>query len=288
MNVVVALLFGLGVFLIYDGWTRPTRSAPRLSQRARIEDWLAAGGLGHVRASQFLASCMGLGLAAAALALVVVGSAAVTLIAAAAGVIAPVSYYRSRRHTLRRRRRSDWPDAIELLTGAVRSGDTLPAAVAVVAERGPESLRPVFRSVVSDHRITGDLVGALERMGGTVGDPVADRVVRTLILAHQVGGRDLGRVLRTLAVFLREDVANRREVEARQSWTVVAARVSAAAPWLVLVLVASRPQGARAFDTPAGMVVLLIGAAVTAIGYRLMLRVGRLPEEPRVLIGAGE
>ena len=116
-------------------------------------------------------------------------------------------------------------------------------------------------------------------MGEAVEDPIGDRVVRTLVLAHRVGGRELGRLLRTLSVFLREDVATRREIESRQSWTVVAARVSAAAPWLVLVLVASRPQGARAFDSPAGIAVMLIGAAVTAVGYRLMMRLGHLPEE---------
>jgi tight adherence protein B len=165
----------------------------------------------------------------------------------------------------------------------VRAGDTLPAAIGVVADRGPEPLRPVFAAVFRDHRVSGDLCGALERMGATVGDPVADRVTRTLVLAHRVGGRELGRVLRTLADFLREDLASRREIASRQSWTVVAARVSAAAPWLVLLLVASRPQGARAFDTPTGVVVLVAGACVTVVGYRLMLRIGRLPEEPRVL-----
>jgi tight adherence protein B len=96
----------------------------------------------------------------------------------------------------------------------------------------------------------------------------------------------LGRVLRTLAAFLREDLAVRKEVEARQSWTVVAARVAAAAPWIVLVLVASRPQGRAAFDSVQGMVVLVGGALATVVGYRMMLALGRLPEEPRVLGGA--
>jgi len=91
-------------------------------------------------------------------------------------------------------------------------------------------------------------------------------------------------VLRTLGGFLREDLAVRKEIVARQSWTLVAARVAAAAPWLVLVLVASRPQGAAAYDSVTGLLVLAIGAGATALGYRLMIAVGRLPEEPRVLV----
>lgn len=284
MSVVVAMLLGLGVFLTYDGLTRARPLRLRLSLVARCSSWLASGGLGLVTPLQFFAASALVGISAGAIAVVIVGSVGVASVATMAGSLAPASYYRSRRRGLRSARQRAWPDAIELLAGAVRAGDTLPAAIGVVADRGPESLRTVFRGVMSDHRVTGDLVGALERMGASVADPTADRIVRTLVLAHRVGGRELGRVLRTLSAFLREDLASRREIQSRQSWTVVAARVSACAPWLVLVLVASRPQGAQAFDSPVGVIVLVVGAGVTAFGYRLMMRLGRLPEEPRVLL----
>lgn len=283
MSVVVALTLGLGVFLVFDGLTRASSVRRRRSIADRLEPWLAAGGLGHVRPIQFVLASGCLGLAAGAVTIVLIGSAGVALVAMLAGTVTPTAYFRARRKSLRAQRRRAWPDAIELLAGAVRAGDTLPAAIGVVADRGPEAVRPLFRAVMSDHRVAGDLAAALERMGATVADPIADRVVRTLVLAHRVGGRELGRLLRTLSEFLREDVATRREIESRQSWTVVAARVSAAAPWLVLMLVASRPEGARAFDSTTGVGVLLGGAAVTAVGYRMMIRLGRLPDEPRVL-----
>jgi tight adherence protein B len=273
------------VFLVYDACT--SQHAPVDSGRPgvhdRIAEWLVACG-SAVSPSQFVAACVGTGLGAAAVAILVVGSSAVALIGLVAGAYGPVGYYRSRRRSLRRARQQCWPEAIELLAGAVRAGDTLPAAVAVVAERGPEALRPAFRAAAADHRISGDFVGALERVGATLADPTADRVVATLVIAHRVGGRELGRVLRTLGAFLREDLAVRQEIVARQSWTLVAARVAAAAPWLVLVLVASRPQGARAYDSVSGLVVLLVGAVATVVGYRLMVMLGRLPEEPRVLL----
>ena len=283
MTVLVVLCLGLGVFLVYDGLTRRRLSSTRVSVSARSRSWLAAAGLDGVGPVQFGAASVIAGGLGGAVVLVVIGSIGVALVACLAGCFGPTVYYRNRGRGLRAARWRGWPDAIELLAGAVRSGDTLPAAIGVVADRGPESLRPVFRDVVSDHRVSGDLVAALERMGARVADPTADRIVRTMVLAHRVGGRELGRVLRTLSAFLRDDVAARREIEARQSWTVVAARVSASAPWLVLVLVASRPQGARAFDSPTGVAVLLGGALVTAVGYRMMMRLGRLPDEPRVL-----
>ena len=283
MTVLAVLGLGLGVFLVYDGLTRRRLPSTRVSVSARSRSWLGAAGLDGVGPAQFGMASVITGGIASAVVLIVIGSAGVAFVAGLAGVCGPTVYYRSRRRGLRAARRRGWPDAIELLAGAVRAGDTLPAAIGVVADRGPESLRPVFRDVVADHRVSGDLVAALERMGARVADPTADRIVRTMVLAHRVGGRELGRVLRTLSAFLRDDVAARREIEARQSWTVVAARVSASAPWLVLVLVASRPQGAQAFDSPTGIAVLLGGAVVTAMGYRMMMRLGRLPEEPRVL-----
>lgn len=286
MSAVVVLLLGLGVFLVFDGLTRARTHRDEVPRRTRLADWLGECGAGPVRPGQFIGASVALAGAAGASALALVGSAGIALVAAVAAGTVPTTYYRRRRRLLRNERRHAWPDAVDLLAGAVRAGDTLPAAVAVVADRGPEPLRPVFAAVVRDQRVSGDLVGALERMGATVGDPVADRVTRTLVLAHRVGGRELGRVLRTLADFLREDLATRREIASRQSWTVVAARVAAAAPWIVLLLVASRPQGAHAFDRPTGLVVLGVGAVVTVIGYRLMLRIGRLPVERRVLTGA--
>lgn len=288
MSVVFALVLGLGVFLVYDGCTTPPRPrgsrGPGLSDR--LATWLRAGGLGNVSPTQFVGVCFACGLGAAAIVFLVIGSTTVALLALGAGAYLPVAYYRSRRRTTRRARQQCWPEAIEMLAGAVRAGDTLPAAVSLVSERGPLPLRSAFRAVVADHRVSGDFVGALERLGAALADPTADRVVVTLVVAHRVGGRQLGQVLRTLGAFLRDDLTVRKEIVARQSWTLVAAKVAAAAPWLVLVLVASRPQGARAYDSVAGLFVLIGGAAATIVGYHLMVALGRLPEEPRVLSAA--
>jgi tight adherence protein B len=43
-------------------------------------------------------------------------------------------------------------------------------------------------------------------------------------MAREVGGSDLGRLLRTLSSFLREDARTRAELETRQGWTVKTVR----------------------------------------------------------------
>ena len=65
--------------------------------------------------------------------------------------------------------------------------------------------------------------------------------------------------------------------------TVNAARLAVAAPWIVLALLSTRPESVPEYDTAAGAAVLAAGAVATLVAYRLMVRIGRLPEEGRVL-----
>jgi tight adherence protein B len=102
-------------------------------------------------------------------------------------------------------------------------------------------------------------------------------------MAREVGGTDLGRLLRTLSQFLREDARTRAELETRQGWTVNAARLALAAPWLILLLLSTKPQAVAAYNQPAGAVVLIGGGAVSFLAYRVMIRIARLPTERRVL-----
>jgi len=114
---------------------------------------------------------------------------------------------------------------------------------------------------------------------------VADRIVEALLAARDVGGSDLGRMLRTLSDFVRQDLRFRGEAEARRSWTVRSwtvngARLAIAAPWLVLLLLSTRPEAAVAYQTSAGMFVLVACAGAC------MTRIGRLPDEVRVMLRA--
>jgi tight adherence protein B len=144
-------------------------------------------------------------------------------------------------------------------------------------------VRPAFDAFAQDYRATGRFSDSIDALKARLADPVADRIVEAIRITRDVGGSDVGHVLRTLAEFLREDARARGEIEARQSWTVNAARLAVAAPWVVLALLSSQPTNTTAFNSPAGLMVLAIGGALTVVAYRLMVRIGRLPSEVRVL-----
>nr|WP_240897730.1 hypothetical protein [Kineococcus vitellinus] len=152
-----------------------------------------------------------------------------------------------------------------------------------MAARGPVHLRPAFARFAVGYRSSGAFEPQLAQLQAELADPVFDRLAATLRMTRQVGGSDLGGTLRTLSAYLREDQRARGELLARQSWTVSAARLAVAAPWLVLALLASRPGALAVYDTPRGAAVLVAGALVCAFSYRLMVRLGRLPAARRVL-----
>ena len=176
-----------------------------------------------------------------------------------------------------------WPEAVDTLVSGVRAGMSLPEALGNLGERGPDAVREQFRAFAVDYAATARFAVCLDRLKARFADPVADRIVEALRLAHEVGGSELGVLLRSLSHMLREDLRTRGELEARQSWTVNGARVAVAAPWLVLALLSTRPQAAAAYATSTGALILAVGAVASVLAYRLMLRLGRLPEEERVL-----
>jgi tight adherence protein B len=180
-------------------------------------------------------------------------------------------------------RNAIWPELVDDLASAVRAGLALPEAVAALAEKAPEPLRSHFRFFAEGHRATGSFSSCLDRLADDLADPVADRVVEALRMARDVGGTDLGRLLRTLSAFLREDQRVRAELATRQGWTVNAARLALAAPWVVLLLLSSQSSTVSAYNSAEGVLVLAVGGAVSGLAYLLMRRIARLPEEARVL-----
>lgn len=282
MGALAGLLAGLGVVLI---WSTSMSEAPqwRSERSRRLADLLVQAGAGGTSPTVFVVGSLGLGVVVS---LVFLGVSRAWPIALAFGAIAtsvPFLILSSRARARRTRLREVWPEAVDALVSGVRAGMSLPEAVASLGERGPESVREQFQAFASDYVATARFGECLDRLKDRFADPVADRIVEALRLAHEVGGTELGVLLRSLSHMLREDMRTRGELEARQSWTVNGAKVAVAAPWLVLALLSTRPQAAQAYATTAGAIVLAAGAVASLIAYRLMLLIGRLPEEGRVL-----
>jgi tight adherence protein B len=163
----------------------------------------------------------------------------------------------------------------------VRSGVALPDSVSALAHAGPAPSRAAFAEFEALYRSTGNFGVSIDALKARLADPTADRILETLRMSREVGGTDLTRVLRSLSGYLREEAAIRNEVEARQSWVMNAARLGVAAPWIVLLLLSTRPEAVVAYNTPGGVALIVCGLCVSVVAYRVMLVIGRIPEERR-------
>ncbi|WP_341945075.1 type II secretion system F family protein [Microbacterium sp. LWH11-1.2] len=282
MTVLMGALLAAGVLLSLSPWMWPVHDREMHAVRkGRLARLLEEAGADAVAPRVLIAVMLAAALLVASAVWLVTGIAVLAALAGAAAGAAPVMWLRGRRLRLRRLRRQLWPDVCDLLIAAIRVGLSLPDAVAGLAESSPAMLRPAFVVFARDLRATGRFETSLDRLKTSLADPIGDRIVETLRMARQVGGTELISVLRALSSSVRADAALRGEVEARQSWIRGAAVLGAIAPWVVLGLLVMRPEGASAYGTPEGVIVICVGAAVSVLAFRIMIRIGRLPEPRR-------
>jgi tight adherence protein B len=283
MGALVGLGVGIGLMLVWSAFFVPRATRPPVRTAGRAGELLARAGLGQVSVTGFVVLCLVCGVLTGLVLQAVSRTPPVAVAFGLMGGWLPVAVVSGRARRRQRELAEVWPEAVDNLTSAVRAGMSLPDALAALGTRGPEPLREAFDQFALDYQVTGRFNECLDRLKDRLADPVGDRVVEGLRIAREVGGGELGRLLRNLSSYLRDDARTRSEMEARQSWTVNGARLAVASPWLVLLMMSFQSDVIRRYASPAGVVVLTLGAVACVVAYRLMMRIGRLPVERRIL-----
>ena len=283
MGALVGLGVGVGLLLIWSAFALPRRPRSTTPTSTALGRLLGRAGLADVTPASVLSLCAVLFAVAFALVQAVSRTVPVAVVFAAMAAYLPIAVLRQRAARRLRDFAEVWPEAVDNLASAVRAGLSLPDAVAALGTNGPEALRADFAQFALDYQVTGRFGECLDRLKDRLADPVGDRVIEGLRLAREVGGGDLGRLLRNLSGFLRDDARTRSELESRQAWTVNGARLAVAAPWIVLLLMSFQTTAIRQYASPGGVLVLGIGFGVCVLAYWAMMRIGRLPTEKRIL-----
>lgn len=281
MGVVIGLGAGAGLLLIWSAFVTPPRRQRTPARRTRAR--LDRAGLVGVSTGSFVVLSVGCSLVVFLTVQLISRTPPVALTFAVMAGYLPFAVVSGRARSRERELAEVWPDAVDNLASAVRAGLSLPEALTALGERGPEPLRPAFQAFSREYQASGRFGDCLDRLKDRLADPVGDRVVEGLRVAKEVGGGDLGRLLRSLSGHLRDEARTRAELEARQSWAVNGARMAVAAPWLVLLMMSFQPEVISRYASFAGVVVLTVGASLCVVAYRVMTRIGRLPAPRRVL-----
>lgn len=283
---VLGLALGTGLLMIFSSFMpqQKRNPAPTRSRASRLRRFLDESGHHNLSILTLLIStalCAGV---VFIVIFTVTSAIPVALCFAVFGGLTPWVILRWQLIRRRKRLAEVWPDVVDHLRSAVRSGLSMAEGLIELGRNGPEPIRHAFAEFGSDWRASVPMDTALERLKLRLADPIGDRIVLVLRITRELGGTDLGRLLDTLSGVLRENARTRNELEARQSWTITGAKLAVAAPWIVVLLLSLRPEAAEAYRSGTGMLVLGAGLVVSAICYQLMLRIGALPPEERVLM----
>ncbi|HEY3014100.1 MAG TPA: type II secretion system F family protein [Nocardioides sp.] len=283
MGALVGLGVGIGLMLVWSAFFLPRQPKRTSTSRSRTTELLARAGMSNVSQTSFWVLCGSCGFLALVFIQVVSGTFPVALTFGVIASYLPVAVVKGRARTRQREFAEVWPEAVDNLASAVRAGLSLPEALTGLGVRGPGPLRDAFRQFGLDYQVSGRFSDCLDRLKDRLADPVGDRVVEGLRIAREVGGGDLGRLLRNLSGYLRDDARTRSELEARQAWTVNGARLAVSAPWLVLLMMCFQGEVIERYSSPGGVLLLIVGAGLCFVAYWLMMRIGRLPTEKRIL-----
>lgn len=281
MSLFLGMCLGIGLLLIFNSFT-PAPAQTGRKKPSRIEELLLRAGMDKVTRAGFIYATITSFIIVGLIVLVLSGVGMIALTFAGFGAAAPYTIVKHQANKRSAALREQWPDVVDHIRSAIRAGLSLPEALTQLGVQGPTALRPAFTDFGLDYRATARFDESLNRLAERLADPVADKIVAALRITREVGGTDLGEMLGTLSSFLRDAARTRGELEARQSWTISAARLAVAAPWVILLLLAAQPAAVAAYSSITGVLVLLSGLGISFVCYRVMMRIGKLPEEERV------
>jgi tight adherence protein B len=260
----------------------------KVPRRGRVErqTWLLQAGT-ELSVAQFVAGSLAAGAVAFALVAAITGSPVVAIVPAAALGFLPRAYFGHRRARRLSELQQAWPDGIRHIIGGIQSGMSLNQSIASLATNGPEPLRLAFARFAVVARMVG-VPAALEVVKGQLSDSTSDRVIEVLLLAHERGGRIVTEVLRDLAEATSKDLKTMEEIASDRLEPKINSRAVFALPWFVLVMLCASAGPFREFyKTAAGVVVILIAAAISLLGIWIVERLSRDPMEERVFGSPG-
>lgn len=284
MSFVLAAIAATGMWLVLTARSSSRNGViNRVSGHwRRFPERLAEVGLEGTSPAQFIVSSALVGLCASVLTTAVFGFGSASLLVGPIAASIPTLSWRSRRLRRRDVAQDAWPrmiDELRVLTGA--GGRPIPQALIDVGLRGPQELRPAFESAQREWALNTDFPRMVSILKERLADPTADVILETLLVAVEVGG-DIDRRLVALADDRRADLSDRKDAVAKQSGARFARMFVIIVPAGMALAGLSVGDGAAAYRTTSGQLLVSLGVALVAVCWMWAASVMRLPRPLRV------
>lgn len=181
------------------------------------------------------------------------------------------------RHIARRRLRQfeqQLPDALMMITGALRAGASLPIALDSVASEGKPPISQEFALLLREMRLGVDFAVALEAMEKRVPLPDLALVTSGMALSREVGA-NLAETLESIAKTIRAKLQMEGKIRSLTAQGKMQGVVMAGLPvFLIAILNMMEPEAmAPLFHAWYGWVTLAVMAVTIGIGYHFIRRI---------------
>jgi tight adherence protein B len=181
------------------------------------------------------------------------------------------------RRAVRKQRREfadQLADNLQLVASALRAGQSMAGALAVVVDEASEPSRTEFRRIVNDESLGVPLEDAIRDVGRRMDNQDLEQVALVALIQRQTGG-NTAEVLDQVIATIRERAKLRRMMETLTAQGRLSQIVVSALPVVLLVVISviSPTYVEPLFETGGGRIALAIGAGLSIVGSLIIKRI---------------
>lgn len=246
----------------------------------RILRFETVGGKTGLRVSVAAASAS-IGLALIIARIDVVPTWAGVVLAIALPIFTLLGMFRFFADRLRMRLLNVFPDALDLMVRAVRTGVPVMRALEIVADECAQPIAGEFRQIADSLHLGIELETILEGAMERLRIPEFSFFCVALLLQRETGG-PLGETLEGLADIIRARKDIKQKTRSLTAESRLASRIIACVPFVMFAALyeIDRDYARLLLDTRSGHQILMIAAALLVFGMLVIQRIGRLDTTP--------
>lgn len=193
---------------------------------------------------------------------------AISIVGVVAGMIAPFFYLYQKRKIRLRKFEAQFPDSLEFVARAMRSGHAFSVSLEMLHKEFPAPLGEEFRRTFDEQNLGLPLEVALERLGTRI--PLLDVhfFVSAVLLQKRTGG-NLAGLLENLAYLIRERFKLRGRIRAVSAHGRISGLVLSMIPMVVaLMMFFTNPSFILFFfDDPDGRILMVVSIILQLLGF---------------------
>ncbi len=234
---------------------------------SRIEILLYKAGL-DMRVGTFFLISMVVGAGAMVLFNAVLGRPLVALAVGIAAAFIPYFIINGKKNKRTRLMDEQLPDAMDLMTSALRAGLSLPAALQLVAQEGPSPLAQEFGYTFDEQNLGMDIKDAMLNMARRIDSTDVKFFVTAVVIQRETGG-NLAEIMENIAYIIRERfriLGDVRTLTAHGRFSGVILSLLPVAMAFLIAIIA--PEYMLGFlRDPAGQALLVVAFVLQLIGF---------------------